>query len=355
MGDAIRATLTVTFALPKLGLILFPGAEYAGTLVIADIGIPPHITTAAPGLEILDSAAIQPLLRRRDRRAHKGIFGHCLIIAGSPGKTGAAAMSANSAVRAGSGLVSLAVAASLNPILEIKTTEAMTIPLPDSDNGYLDASALGAIENSLTERDAVAIGPGLGCQPQTATLMRSLVETVTLPLVIDADGLNAVAEDVAVLRRKKSASVVMTPHPGEMARLLGITVAEVETNRVETAREFARAHGVHLILKGARTIIAAPDGAVAINTSGNPGMASGGMGDVLTGVLVSLLGQGYNAWDACCLGVFIHGYAADMVAEAKGEIGMNATDVQEMLPLAFNRLLKSAGLGNCRQTGDSTA
>ncbi|BCS54511.1 NAD(P)H-hydrate dehydratase [Geobacter sp. SVR] len=338
MGDAVRASLTVTFALPKLGLILFPGAEHVGKLVVADIRIPPHIIQAAPGFEILDAAAVRPLLRRRDRRAHKGSFGHCLIVAGSPGKTGAAAMSANSAVRTGSGLVSLTVAASLNPILEVKTTEAMTIPLPDSGSGHLDLSVRAEIEKLLPGRDAVALGPGLDRRPETALLVRSLVETITAPLVIDADGLNAVAEDVGVLLRKKSPSLVLTPHPGEMGRLLGASVPEIEANRIAVAQEFARTYGIYLILKGARTIIASPDGAIAINTSGNPGMASGGMGDVLTGILVSLLGQGYPAWDACRLGVFLHGYAGDMVADDKGEIGMNATDVQEMLPYACKRL-----------------
>lgn len=339
LGRAVMADTTVTFAFAKLGNVLYPGAEYTGRLRVADIGIPPHLMEAAPGYEFLNSTCMAPMLHRRERMAHKGNFGHCLIIAGSTGKTGAAALAANSAVRTGSGLVTLAVAESLNPILEIKTTEAMTVPLPDAGSGYLGSSAFPAIEKMLGTRDAVAVGPGIERRPGTVALVHKLVESISSPLVIDADGLNALAEDLTVLHRKKSGALVLTPHPGEMSRLVGSTVPDVEAIRFSVAQEFSRRYGIFLVLKGARTIIAAPDGTAAINGSGNPGMATGGMGDVLTGILVSLLGQGYNAWDACRLGVFLHGYAADMVASKKGEIGMSATDVQEKIPYAVNRLL----------------
>jgi NAD(P)H-hydrate epimerase len=217
----------------------------------------------------------------------------------------------------------------------------MTSPLPDSDSGHLMDSAFPSIEKLLVGKDAVAIGPGIDHHPETCALVHKLLETIDLPLVIDADGLNSLEENITVLKRKISKQVILTPHPGEMARLLGTSVPEVEANRISVAQEFARNYDVYLVLKGARTIIANPDGTVAINGSGNPGMASGGMGDVLTGIIVSLLGQGYPAGEACRLGVFIHGYAADMVAEEKGEIGITATDVQEKLPYAFHRLLKT--------------
>lgn len=341
LGSAVRATVTVTFAFAKLGHVLYPGVEYTGRLVVADIGIPPQLMATAPGCDFLNAGAVNPLVHCRDRQAHKGAFGHCLIIAGSTGKTGAAALAANSAVRAGSGLVSLAVAESIHTILEIKTTEAMTVPLPDSGSGHLTDLAFPAIEQLLAGKAAVAIGPGLDCRPGTYGLIRSLVETVTVPFVIDADGLNALSEDMTVLHRKKSRQTVLTPHPGEMSRMLGASIPDVEADRISAAREFAGTYGVFLILKGARTLIASPEGGIAINGSGNPGMASGGMGDVLTGIIVSLLGQGYSAWDACRLGVFLHGFAADMVAEEKGETGMHATDVLEKLPYAYNRLLKN--------------
>ena len=341
LGDAVRATITVTFACAKQGHVFYPGAEYTNRLIVADIGIPSQLTDEAPGCEVLDADVIRPLLRRRDRQSHKGHFGHCLIIAGSTGKTGAAALSANSAMRAGSGLVTLAVAESLHAILEVKTTEVMTTPLPDASGGYVTGSAFPAIEKLLAAKDALALGPGLGRHPGTTDLVQAIVESASLPMIIDADGLNAVAEDTAVLLRKKSADVILTPHPGEMARLLGRSVPDIEADRIDVAREFAGRFGVFLILKGARTIIASPDGKTAVNSSGNPGMASGGMGDVLTGIIVSLLGQRYSAWDACRIGVYLHGCAADLVAEEKGEAGICAGDVQEMLPYAWNRLMSS--------------
>lgn len=341
MGDAVRASITVTFAIAKSGQVLYPGAGYTGRLVVADIGIPAAIMEQASGYDFLDERVIRTLLHRRDPLAHKGDFGHCLVIAGSTGKTGAAALSANSAVRAGSGLVTLAVAESIHAILEIKTTEVMTCSLPDMGNGYLTQSNYPVIEKILAGKDAVAIGPGLGQHPGTYALVQNVVESTELPLVIDADGLNALTADVSVLKRKKSKQVVLTPHPGEMSRLLGTSVSEVEAIRISVAQEFARTYDVCLVLKGARTVIASPAGSVAINGSGNPGMASGGMGDVLTGIIVSLMGQGYSAWDACRLGVFLHGSAADMVADEKGEIGITASDVLEMLPYAYNKLLKT--------------
>lgn len=340
LGSAVRASLTVTFACAKQGHVLYPGAEHTGRLVVADIGIPAGLVERAAGCEFLTAESVRPLLRRRDRQAHKGHFGHCLVIAGSTGKTGAAALCANSAVRSGSGLVTLAVPESLNPILEVKTTEAMTVPLPETRGGYLTDGALAALDGLLPGKDAVALGPGLGQQPETVTFVQQLTGRVTLPLVMDADALNALAGDITLLRKTRSAAIVLTPHPGEMARLMGVTVGDVQADRLAVAVDFARNFGIHLILKGDRTVIASPDGAAAINGSGNPGMASGGMGDVLTGIIASLLGQGYPARDACRLGVFLHGHAADMVAETRGEIGIRATDVQEMLPFAYKRLFE---------------
>ncbi len=341
LGDAVRASITVTFAFAKLGHVLYPGAEHTSRLIVADIGIPLRLLETASGFDLLNDDFIRPMLRRRDRQAHKGQFGHCLVLAGSTGKTGAAALSANSAMRAGSGLVTLAVAESLHAILETKTTEVMTVALPDSNSGYLTSSAFPAIEKLLPGKDALALGPGLGIRPGTTALVQTIVESFSLPMVIDADALNALAEDITILRRKKSAEIILTPHPGEMARLLGTSIPDVEAVRILIAQEFARNFGVYLVLKGARTIVASPTGTAAINGSGNPGMATGGMGDVLTGIITSLLGQGYSAWDACRLGVFIHGYAADLVADEKGEIGICASDVQEMLPYAYKKLIST--------------
>lgn len=339
LGVAVQAELTVTFALAKLGHVLYPGAEHCGVLRIVDIGIPEEVTEAAESVEFVDRQAASLLVQRRDRRAHKGNCGHCLLIAGSTGKTGAAAMAANSAVRSGSGLVTLAVPASINAILEVKTTEAMTLPLPDEGTGFLGDSAVAPLAGAVKGKDAIALGPGISWNPATVRFVRRFVAEITAPLIIDADGLNALSEDLSVLAGKRSDAVVLTPHPGEMARLAGMTVGDVESDRIGVACDFAERWRVYLVLKGAHTVIAAPDGRIAINGSGNPGMASGGMGDVLTGVLTSLLGQGYEPFAACRLGVFIHGHAADSVAAEKGMIGMTATDVQERLPWVFNNLI----------------
>jgi ADP-dependent NAD(P)H-hydrate dehydratase / NAD(P)H-hydrate epimerase len=339
LGCAVRPDLTVTFALAKLGHILYPGAEFCGRLKIADIGIPAEIAASAEGYEFLDAHTIRPMMKRRSRITHKGDCGHCLIVAGSTGKSGAAAMAANSAVRAGAGLVTLAAPSAINQILEIKTTEAMTLPLPDDGSGFLGNGAKGSIYEALAGKTVVALGPGISRRPETARLIRELSVSIKLPMIIDADGLNAISEDTGLLLRRQSDTVILTPHPGEMGRLAGLSSSQVEQDRIGVAMAFAVKYGVFLILKGARTIIAAPDGSVAINGSGNPGMASGGMGDVLTGAIAAFVAQGYDPYTACRLGVFIHGYAADLVAAEKGEIGISATDVQERLPYARKKVL----------------
>jgi NAD(P)H-hydrate epimerase len=340
LGAAVKADLTVAFAFAKAGHVLYPGAEYCGCLKIADLGLPEEVISGTRGFEFLDAETVRPMFRKRERGAHKGDCGHCLILAGSTGKTGAAALSANSAVRTGSGLVTLAVPARLNGILEVKTTEAMTLPLDDCGKGCFGEHVFAEIVEAASGKSVIAIGPGIGSKPETASLIRSLVSEIALPMVIDADGLNALSGDVSVLLRKKSDCVILTPHPGEMSRLCGLSVADIERERIAVARAFALKYNVHLVLKGARTIISTPQGAIAINGSGNPGMASGGMGDVLTGILASLLGQGYSADKACKMGVFLHGMAADLVAADKGEIGITASDVQERLPFAMKKLME---------------
>lgn len=339
LGKSVHANMTITFGAAKLGHVLYPAADHVGRLVIVDIGIPIQLMEEAAGYDYLTERTTAQLVKRRDRQAHKGSFGHCMIVAGSTGKTGAAALAANSAVRTGAGLVTLAVPESLNPILEIKTTEAMTLPLPDGASGHLTTHAIAVLEKYLAGKNAIAIGPGIDRRPASVTVVQTLVETVSLPMVIDADGLNALAEDTSVLHRSNSKNIILTPHPGEMSRLLGSAIPDMAAIRISVAQEFARTFGVYVILKGARTIIAAPNGMAAINSSGNPGMASGGMGDVLTGIIVSLLSQGYSAWNACRLGVYLHGLAGDLVAMEQGEIGMTATDLMERIPLALNRLL----------------
>jgi len=338
LGVAVKADLTVTFAFAKLGHVIYPGRACTGKLVTVDIGLPEEVTAAIECSTYLIAESVRPLLKVRDRCGHKGRYGHCLIIAGSTGKTGAAALSANTAVRAGAGLVTLAVPASLNPILEVKTTEAMTLPLEDAGKGHLGEANLAAILEAACGKDAVALGPGISTTTDTAALVRRLVRECSVPLVLDADALNALADNVSILLQKKSPAIVLTPHPGEMSRLTGLSIACIEEDRIAAARDFAIHYGVYLVLKGAGTIVAAPDGTIAINGSGNPGMASGGMGDVLTGIIVALIGQGYSTLDACRLGVFLHGYAADLVAREKGEVGITASDVLERVPFAYKNI-----------------
>jgi len=337
-GEAVKADITVTFGAAKLGQFLYPGAGYVGELIVTDIGIPAELLANAPFVEIVDETYAAGLVIPRNKTVHKGGCGHCLVIAGSCGKSGAATMAANSAMRSGAGLVTLAVPSGIHTVVEVKTTEVMTVPLPETVMGTISAGSLVVIESLLAGRDVAAIGPGLGGHAETAALVRGIVSAARVPLVLDADALNALAGDHDSLRNSSSPALILTPHPGEMARLAGATVAEVEADRIAAATGFATANNCYLLLKGARTVIAAPDGRLAINGSGNPGMASGGMGDVLTGVITALLGQGYEPFAACCLGAFCHGLAGDMAAAEKGETGLVATDVQEMLPYAFKRL-----------------
>lgn len=337
-GAAVKAVLTVTFGAAKVGQLLYPGAGFTGELLVTDIGIPVALLAAAPGVTCLDEAEVAPLLQPRSRNAHKGNNGHALIIAGSTGKSGAAAMAANSAMRSGAGLVTLAVPDAVHAIVELKTTEAMTAPLASCPAGSIGYDAVDEILALAVGKNVMAVGPGIGTARETASVIRSVIASAALPLVIDADGLNAVAADLTVITGSSAPFIIMTPHPGEMARLAGVTTAAVESNRLETVRTFSAVHNVYLVLKGARTVIASPDGKIAINGSGNPGMASGGTGDVLTGIITALVAQGYEPFTACCLGVFCHGFAADLAAAEKGEIGLIATDIQEMLPYAFKRL-----------------
>jgi NAD(P)H-hydrate epimerase len=340
LGAVVRAEVTVTFALAKLGHILYPGAAHVGELLVTDIGIPAELISGATGVEYVDGESAALLLRPRSLLCHKGDNGHSLIVAGSTGKSGAASMAANSAMRSGAGLVTLAAPASIHGVLEVKTTEAMTVPLADNGFGALAMAAVVQVTELFAGRDVVAIGPGLGLLPETQQLVRELVAAASLPLVLDADALNAVAGHLEVLKNSGAPAVIMTPHPGEMGRLVAIPTAAVEADRLGVASAFATKNRVHLVLKGARTVVAAPDGRLAVNASGNPGMASGGMGDVLTGVITALLAQGYEPFVACCLGVYCHGAAADLVALEKGEIGLIATDVQEMLPKVFKTLIE---------------
>lgn len=339
-GLAVMASQTATFDHAKIGHGSYPGAGYVGDLSVVDIGIPQAGRQQfASNVHLLDKEDARALLPDRSAIGHKGSFGHLLVVAGSPGKTGAAALAGNAAVRSGCGLVTVAVPAAIHDIIEVKLTEAMSCPLPAQD-GLLCMQAKSQIEQLLAERQSLAIGPGLGQGSDLAELVNSLVRSATVPVVIDADGINLLATQLESLQGRNEQPLILTPHPGEMARLTGLTVAEIEANRFEVAQEFAVRHGVVLLLKGARTIIAAEDGRVNINTTGNDGLASGGSGDVLTGLIGGLLAQGLDGFSAASLGAWLHGRAAELVAEAQGTAGMIASDLVCKLPVARQELVK---------------
>jgi len=314
--------------------MVYPGAQYCGDVDVIDIGIPPAMAENA-GIQqkLITSRRIQRLLKPRDPGTHKGHTGHALVVAGAAGKTGAAAMTATSAMRAGAGLVTLGIPQSLNAILESQVTEAMTLPLPDQNTGLLLEEAFDDIVEAANARQAMAVGPGLGTASHTRNLVYRMVKEINLPLLIDADGLNNLAGRLGCLEGRKSPTI-LTPHPGEMARLTKMTTVQIQKDRVTAARTLAKRTKTHVVLKGARTLVAAPDGDVLINTTGNPGMAAGGMGDVLTGLITGFLAQGHTAIDACTLGVYLHGLAADLLNQ-KAAWGYLATEVMDTIPLAI--------------------
>jgi ADP-dependent NAD(P)H-hydrate dehydratase / NAD(P)H-hydrate epimerase len=331
LGVAVRAEVTVTYGFPKLGQILPPGRDYVGRLWQVDISIPPAL--AAPlRVELAQAEELRRRLPPRPFGSHKGAFGHLVVLAGSEGKTGAAALAAAGGLRAGAGLVTAAAPVSLNDILEMKLTEAMTLPLPEAPGvRACGRRALEVLQEFMVGKTALALGPGLGTHPETAELVVSLVRQLPQPLVIDADGINCLSRDPHCLKEAAGPRII-TPHPGEMARFMGATTQEVQARRLDTAREAAERFGAYVVLKGAQTVVAAPDGRVSLNPTGNPALASGGTGDVLTGLLGGYLAQGLTPWDAARLGVYLHGLAADYLQEQHGHEGLIAGDLAAVFP-----------------------
>jgi NAD(P)H-hydrate epimerase len=337
-GPVARATMTVTFGLPKLGLALPAGLAHAGRLEIADLGVPrAWLAEGIPAglLEATDARAALPL---RPHDAHKGRYGHLLVVAGSVGKTGAAVLACLGALRSGTGLVTCAVPGSQQPVVAAQLSEAMTEPLPETAARSISAKAVERIAELLSRVDAVALGPGIGLDPETQAAVRALVRDVERPMVVDADALTALAGS-AGLCRDAAAPRLLTPHPGEAARLLGSSIADVQADRIGSARRLAAESGAVVALKGARTVVAGPDGEVVLNPTGNPGMATGGTGDVLTGVAGGLLAQGVAPVGALRAAVYLHGLAGDLAAATRGEAGLVAGDVAASLPAAIRRVL----------------
>jgi len=336
-GKAIKAEYTVTFAYPKRGLYLYPGMDYAGEIEIADIGIPLGLEEDKINSHLLTISDISKKLFFRKLSSHKGNFGHLLVIAGSPGMTGAASLTTLSALRVGAGLVTLGIPQDLNPILEIKLTEVMTLPLPQSKEKTLGKEGFEKIKNFSQKCKAIAIGPGISPNRQTKQLIKMIINQLDIPLVIDADAINVLAGELSLLKKYK-APLVITPHPGEMGRLLGTSVEEIQEDRIESAVALAKKIGAIVVLKGARTVIADKEGNSWVNLTGNPGMATGGSGDVLTGIISGLLVQKLSCLEAAKTGVYLHGYAADLAVQQKGEISLIASDTLETIPEAIRRI-----------------
>lgn len=334
----VRADYTVTFAWPKLGLLMYPGRRLTGELTVADISLPVEaIKQCERDITYVDKEYAHSLLPSRDWEGHKNTFGHLLILAGSAGMTGAAMLAAKAALRTGTGLVTAGLPCSVSDYFDACLPEVLTRGLAETRCRTLAREAWPEIEAVLPDKKALVFGPGLSGEPEIQELLVELLDTVQVPLVIDADGLNALASDITVLQGT-TAPIILTPHPGEMARLLGCPVREVQENRMEVAAEAADRLGVIVVLKGAGTVIAAPDGRTFLNSTGNPALATAGTGDVLAGAIGGLLAQGLEPLHAAVLGVYIHGLAGDLVACVKGLRGVIAGDVLETLPDALKHL-----------------
>jgi NAD(P)H-hydrate epimerase len=330
-GDAIQASITVTLAAPKLPLVLPPADVYGGDLVIADIGIPASVIEEldGPRVELLTREEMRELVPARAADSHKGDFGRVLVIAGSFGKTGAAHLAALGALKSGAGLVTIATPRSCVAALATMMPEYMTEPLEETSAGTID---FAAVDRALAiKADVIAIGPGVGRDPSTSAFVQAVVERSGVPLVLDADALNALADDPDRFEGRDGVDMIITPHPGEMARLLGVSVEQVQSDRLEHAREFASAHKVHVVLKGHRTIVAGPDGRSFINLTGNAGMATGGTGDLLTGMIAAWFAQLLDAEAASKLAVYLHGAAGDLAEADEGELALLPTDIAARL------------------------
>ncbi len=339
-GEAVKATRTVTFTCSKAGMAIYPGANFVGSIRVADIGIEKTIISSHAKVCLGSRSMSRRLLPNRQTDAHKGDCGRVLVIGGSVGMTGAVAMSSQAALKIGAGLVTLGVPESLNSVLETKLTEVMTKPLPDTPDKTLRAKALDVIIDMVPSVDAVLVGPGISTHSSTATLVQQLVMSVEKPLVIDADGLNALAGKTDLLLKRPGPTVI-TPHPGELGRLLGTSAEIIQSDRLSWAEAASKDWKITVILKGARTVIAG-GGCLYINPTGNPGMATAGTGDILAGFLTGLIAQGLPIYPASVLSVYLHGLAGDIGAKYRTQLALVATDLLNYLPAAIKELQEGA-------------
>ncbi len=345
MGVAIRASLTVTFGVAKFGHVSYPGAGQCGELRIVEIGFAPRaIDEIAPRGRFLERGDLQHLIRARRVDSNKGNYGHPLVMAGARGKSGAVLLASRAALRTGAGLVTAAMPESIQPIVAAGQAELMTEPIADRDGHFDGAHAPDALKMLLDGKSALIVGPGIGVSDDTKRLIEWLIADACepeRPMLIDADGLNAVAAIGCEVLKRARGPIVLTPHPGEASRLLGIPTAAINADRVSAARALVERTGATVLIKGARSVIASPDGDVYINSTGNPGMATPGMGDALSGIVGTLLAQKMRPLEALALGVFLHGYAADRVAARMGRVGYIAGDLIDELPAAREALTET--------------
>lgn len=344
LGVCVQADYTFTLGLPKIGLLIYPGVEFVGQIILLDIGIPVQLLIDENiKVNLLQAKGIQSLLPVHPPFAHKGQCGRVVVLAGSIGMTGAATLCSQSVLSIGAGLVMLGIPESLNDIVETKLTEVITVPLPETESRTLSIRAYEKIMPLLSNASAVVIGPGLGRNDETCVLVRTIVSQLTasisVPILIDADGIFALSQDKTIFNNIKS-PVVITPHPGEMANFLEIDIKDVQADRLAIAQKTAQSYGITVVLKGARTVIADKNGNCYINPTGNVGLATAGTGDVLAGFITGLIAQGLSSESACCLGVFLHGLCGDLVTKEKGTLSLVASDLINKLPEAI-KIVKS--------------
>ena len=337
--NAVRADHTVTMALVKTGLLLYPGREYCGDIELADISMPVKLVEEYKSDKYrLTDEIVRELLPLRKANAHKGDAGRVVICAGSPGYTGAAALASDAAVKAGAGLVSLYTPLSSRDVLAIKLTEVMVHGLLERMPGILGGGAASDVASSAEAADVLAIGPGLGTSESTQEAVRTILQKITTPVVIDADALTALAGHTEILAAMQ-AQKVLTPHPGEMARLTGLEIAEIEADRINIAKKYAEQWQAIVVLKGAPTVIGCPNGTVYVNSTGNSSLATGGSGDVLTGIIAGLAAQEISLQEAAICGVYLHGLAAELTGI---DIGLAAGELADLLPQAREQVLYGA-------------
>jgi len=333
---AVVADLTITMCLPKTGLFLYPGREYCGDLWVTDIGITPEMIGSGK-TNLIDDEEVRGIIPHRPPSGHKGTFGKVIVVAGSRGFSGAACLTASAALRMGAGLVLLGVPDGLIDVVEAKLTEVVKFSLPDTGRVTFSRKAVQPLLSRLKDASVLAIGPGISTDPETKEFLFRIIARSPVPMVIDADGVNNIATEPGILKQRR-APIILTPHPGELSRLIKLSPAEINQNRIEIARGYARRYEVILVIKGAPTVVGSPQGEVWVNPTGNSGLASGGSGDVLTGMIGGLIAQGVDPYEAAKAGVYLHGLAADLALEEENEYSLIAGDLLRFIGPAIDKI-----------------